>query len=427
MRELKMTKPVQLQDTTYTDKQKSSEDTLQDTAKTNKYFYQTLQNDTTAQTPADTTQQPVTPAAEETEIKSSVGKNGVNDPADVSLVESKLKSIGLYNDSGDLVAAIMEFQKYVLKRTSPDGRIDAGGPTWNKLKVTDAGAFETMKQDYEKEQEQKKKTEVKPNAGEQKKEQDALKLAQLKSKADKEARELIEKYTSYGNLNEESLGKELAHMTLSKPYTVYRVLDFLGSTDRDDVAYEIVKNMYAKELLAANKALLKRLYNELDAGWTSGGEYKQMELLKMVLGMENSKKENTQNEKDLNRGSFDLDKAIATLNENALSQSSGYCARYVRFALEAGGINTAGRPGSAKDYDSYLLGKGFKIVNSSGYTPVKGDIAVFESFTGAKKHHPHGHIQMYNGSQWISDFKQHDFWAGPDYRNYKPSYTILRW
>jgi hypothetical protein len=50
-----------------------------------------------------------------------------------------------------------------------------------------------------------------------------------------------------------------------------------------------------------------------------------------------------------------------------------------------------------------------------------------ESFMGAKKSHPYGHIQMYNGTQWISDFKQKGFWPGADYRNVQPNFTILRW
>jgi len=49
-----------------------------------------------------------------------------------------------------------------------------------------------------------------------------------------------------------------------------------------------------------------------------------------------------------------------------------------------------------------------------------------EAFTGVKSH-PHGHIQMYNGTQWISDFRQNSFWPGSDYRNFTPSLTILRW
>ncbi len=125
---------------------------------------------------------------------------------------------------------------------------------------------------------------------------------------------------------------------------------------------------------------------------------------------------------------YNIDKAVNALDNNALSSSSGYCAKYVRIAMEAGGLNTTGRPGSAKDYNnSFLDNLGFSKVSNDNYTPQKGDVVVMESFQGAKKNHPHGHIEMYDGKQWVSDFKQKDFWPGSDYRNKKPDYTIHRW
>ncbi len=124
-------------------------------------------------------------------------------------------------------------------------------------------------------------------------------------------------------------------------------------------------------------------------------------------------------------GGFNIDKAVKELNSNSNSNSLGKCAKFVRFALEAGGINTNGRPGSAKDYDSFLENRGFSVINKSGYTPKVGDIVVIESFQG-KNFHEHGHIQMWNGEKWVSDFRQSGFWPGGDYRNSKPSYKIIR-
>lgn len=41
---------------------------------------------------------------------------------------------------------------------------------------------------------------------------------------------------------------------------------------------------------------------------------------------------------------------------------------------------------------------------------------------------PCGHIQMYNGIQWVSDFFQpRKFWPGRDYELYKPGYEVFRW
>ena len=123
------------------------------------------------------------------------------------------------------------------------------------------------------------------------------------------------------------------------------------------------------------------------------------------------------------RPQYDLDAAITALNNNAQPKPIGYCAKYVRTALEAGGLNTSGRPGAAADYDNYLPTLGFNNVSSTNYTPQRGDIVVFNRFNG----HQYGHIQMCNGSQWVSDFKQRGFWPGSSYRTYQPSYTIFRW
>ncbi len=50
---------------------------------------------------------------------------------------------------------------------------------------------------------------------------------------------------------------------------------------------------------------------------------------------------------------YDYVAAVTTLNSNAKSSPVGYCAKYVRLALEGGGLSTSGRPGSAKDYDLF--------------------------------------------------------------------------
>jgi type VI secretion system secreted protein VgrG len=58
------------------------------------------------------------------------------------------------------------------------------------------------------------------------------------------------------------------------------------------------------------------------------------------------------------------------------------------------------------------------------YLPQKGDIAVFQP---PNDKHRHGHIQMYNGTQWVSDFKQpRAFWPNKDYEDIKPPYVIYR-
>ena len=123
------------------------------------------------------------------------------------------------------------------------------------------------------------------------------------------------------------------------------------------------------------------------------------------------------------KSSYDIEKAVAWLNSKGLDSSIHKCAQYVREAIEAGGLSTEGRPNSAKDYDWFLPMLGFATVPKEGYAPKKGDVVVLQNTSTSSEH---GHIAMYNGTQWISDFKQSDFWGGSAYRN-KAEHTFFRY
>jgi hypothetical protein len=116
---------------------------------------------------------------------------------------------------------------------------------------------------------------------------------------------------------------------------------------------------------------------------------------------------------------YNYKKAIETLNNNASASSQGVCAKYARLALEGGGLNTNGRPNSAKDYNTFLPTLGFKEVGVANYVPIAGDIVVMQN-SGT---HVHLHIQMYNGEAWVSDFFQSGFWP---YSTNRPTYQIFR-
>ncbi len=131
---------------------------------------------------------------------------------------------------------------------------------------------------------------------------------------------------------------------------------------------------------------------------------------------------------------FNINKTISCLNNNARPKSTGYCAKYIRLALNAGGF--AIKPsGDAKNYGKILENLGFRVLiewNGCGfsedsindYIPSKADIVVLQPYTGTNAA---GHIAMYNGSCWVSDFKQIDMWGGKGYRNNKPPYVVYRW
>lgn len=124
---------------------------------------------------------------------------------------------------------------------------------------------------------------------------------------------------------------------------------------------------------------------------------------------------------------FDADAASKHIESSALAGSSGRCATYVRAALVAGGLDTSGNPVSAKSYGPFLKGKGFSLVEVKDldkFQPQKGDIAVIQDYEGGS---PHGHIAMWSGSAWYSDFKQRDVWGGPGYRKAKPGLEVYRY
>lgn len=132
------------------------------------------------------------------------------------------------------------------------------------------------------------------------------------------------------------------------------------------------------------------------------------------------------------KGEMNIDAAVKYLNDNADNgpPGKGLCATYVREAIEKGGVKFKAPPPpvpvSAQGYYDYLKDYFDKITPTPepDYLPKKGDIAVFQS---PDDEHPHGHIQMYNGTQWVSDFKQpRRFWPGEDYEYDEPPYVIYR-
>ncbi|CNE05835.1 hypothetical protein [Yersinia mollaretii] len=129
-----------------------------------------------------------------------------------------------------------------------------------------------------------------------------------------------------------------------------------------------------------------------------------------------------------------VSKAVQYLNDNAKPSSEGYCARYVKRAISAGGdISTWPSIVSAKNYGSALIERGFRVVDvNSGY--IAGDVVVIQGIRKSdfpvgeiRKDHPHGHMAMFNGQQWVSDFKQNNgYYPGGDYRKAKPAYVFYR-
>lgn len=97
--------------------------------------------------------------------------------------------------------------------------------------------------------------------------------------------------------------------------------------------------------------------------------------------------------------------AAASASRAALGRSIGRCALYVRRALQAAGYSFTPQPSAYQYANGTLASAGFVKLNNHNYVPQVGDVAVFNRTS----RNPHGHIQIYDGNQWVSDFRQPKF------------------
>ena len=94
-------------------------------------------------------------------------------------------------------------------------------------------------------------------------------------------------------------------------------------------------------------------------------------------------------------------KAAKVARSKALSKSIGYCARYVRIALQSAGYKFTGVPSAYMYANGTLSSAGFGQISTK--TPYQiGDIIVINR----SSKHIHGHICIWDGKNWISDFVQ---------------------
>ncbi|MES2225181.1 MAG: pilin [Patescibacteria group bacterium] len=118
----------------------------------------------------------------------------------------------------------------------------------------------------------------------------------------------------------------------------------------------------------------------------------------------------------------------ATIHYPNTTSDKHACLAGVQLALHEGGKTLACPPdGYADQCDAPLLRLGFASLGSSDPSPLAGDIVVIQPFPGEKGiGGKAGHIAMYSGTAWISDFTQIDFWGGPGYRANQPAHTFYR-
>ena len=129
--------------------------------------------------------------------------------------------------------------------------------------------------------------------------------------------------------------------------------------------------------------------------------------------------------------SWDVNQAVAHLQNHKKTlppHKPFQCAKYTREAIEAGGVTVprptkirpeVGAPAAA-DYGLGLLAVGFVECRTVGPYQ-KGDIVIFQPVHG----HPAGHIAMYDGARWISDYPQSSIFAARAYEK-EPKYRVYR-
>lgn len=114
---------------------------------------------------------------------------------------------------------------------------------------------------------------------------------------------------------------------------------------------------------------------------------------------------------------FNGERAARFSTKTAYKRSHTCCAWGVAKGLAAGGKVCPILPAWA--YKHYLPLVGFKAIDKDNALKT-GDIVVFPSVPG----HMWGHIAIWNGEQWVSDFKQKSIIVARGYRN--ADYVIFR-
>ncbi|MCR4851995.1 MAG: CHAP domain-containing protein [Prevotella sp.] len=108
------------------------------------------------------------------------------------------------------------------------------------------------------------------------------------------------------------------------------------------------------------------------------------------------------------------------ITEHSNERSKCMCAWYCMKAIHRGGcFQCPILPAYA--YNKVLPQLGYQEINIKNYVPIKGDIVVLPQNNKSV----FGHIAIWNGNQWISDYKQKDIFPNNCYRD-KGEYQIFR-
>lgn len=131
----------------------------------------------------------------------------------------------------------------------------------------------------------------------------------------------------------------------------------------------------------------------------------------------------------VNKKNFDSGK------DKKLKYGMSRCAHYVKVALISGGLSAKNSGiNSAKDYGPWLVENNFQPVEgvttiiSGGIYSISGQQAGDIAIIQAVGKHIDGHMTMFDGTKWVSDFVQdRGFYPGPEYRENSVAYKLYRY
>ncbi|AWT48557.1 CHAP domain-containing protein [Psychrobacter sp. YP14] len=109
--------------------------------------------------------------------------------------------------------------------------------------------------------------------------------------------------------------------------------------------------------------------------------------------------------------------AAARAARAAHSRTQGLCARYVRQALQAAGYSFTPNASAYQYATRGTLAEAGFVKISNDAPPQVGDVVVYNR----SSKHPHGHIQIFDGNTWVSDFIQ------PRKNPYSDAYSYTTW
>lgn len=238
---------------------------------------------------AETSEQPKAISSDSSEIIVGVSDNlPIGSKEEIIRIQSSLKALGYYTGTTDgfisrkdktesgTVKAIKNYQK--ANQLPETGNVDV---TTNEVIIKAIAALPAPPVVAEVPVVHKAKAPTKPKKIEPSKIPQNTKLPAKTIPTPTQTSEEI--YAKHGG-EMLAIGRELLPYAKSHPDAIIKMLDYL-TWSGDNLAYNISSHLSEADLSSVNKDLIRRLYDELDSGYTSDLEQLQMQKLNKFLSV----------------------------------------------------------------------------------------------------------------------------------------------